>query len=85
MLSAPDAEELIDYRRKNPHWSTKIVDQLILLCFVLAKVNGSDTAKMEDFRIVYGKKGNRQSDRQMELMSEALVALYAGVASGQPE
>ena len=76
-MSAIDAEELIQRRRTVPHWSRRIVEQLALVAWVIAKTSGADNAKIENFLLQYGKKKG-QSDKQMEMIAEAWIAAMNG-------
>ena len=83
MLSGQDAEELLEHRRKNPHWSTRIIDQLVMVAYVLARTNGADTAKLENYYVQYRKgKGKRQTEAQMEATADAIAAVFSGGSSG---
>jgi hypothetical protein len=77
MLSPVDAEELVRWRIKNPHWTTKLIDQVVALAYFTAVANGAGNVKFEDFRLKYGKQ-RKQTDEEMELIGQAIAASYGG-------
>ena len=84
MLTPTDAEEIIRWRVKHPHWTTKLVDQVIALAYFTAIANGAKDVKLTDFRLMYGKK-RKQSDDELERIGQALAASYGGLPNGESQ
>lgn len=73
LFTSRDYIELQLYRKRNPHWSTKIIDQLALVSYMIYVVNAKDAKlKFEDFVFKYDGGKRRQSQQEMEFIARML-------------